>query len=310
MALIGASGDDDGAGAVYVFVRDEDGIWTVSEKWVGDTTGPIRFGRSVALDGNTALIGAPHYVHRGIDSGAAYVFALGADNRWTKPVKLLTSDGVEGDEFGVSVSLDGMNALVGAHNVDDKGLNSGAAYLFAIGDNNVWTQKAKLLAAGGEADDQLGTTVAVNGDTGLVGAPHDDDQGDQSGAAYVFAVDNWVSGASNEPRGNGDAVGTSGLNDLPSPDVWVALGWNHPNPFSPATTIQYTLSMSDHVVLEIFDALGRRVRVLVDRDEVAGTRNVVWDGEDEWGDAVSSGVYLVRLRAGSVRTSRTIVVTR
>ena len=72
---------------------------------------------------------------------------------------------------------------------------------------------------------------------------------------------------------------------------------NYPNPGNPSTTITFTLPRTAHVTLEIYNLLGQRVRTLVDGAIDAGSHTVVWDGRDELGSSLSSGVYLYRLRA-------------
>ncbi len=80
---------------------------------------------------------------------------------------------------------------------------------------------------------------------------------------------------------------------------------NHPNPFNPSTTIEYFLPRMGKVDLRIFNILGEEVRQLVDGEENVGTQRVIWDGRDNFGRAVSSGVYVYRLRCGAdVKTAK------
>jgi hypothetical protein len=74
---------------------------------------------------------------------------------------------------------------------------------------------------------------------------------------------------------------------------------NYPNPFNPQTEIAYTLPEGSNVKLEIYNVLGQKVKVLVDEYQSAGTKKVVWDGKNENGERVSSGIYFYRLDAGS-----------
>jgi hypothetical protein len=84
----------------------------------------------------------------------------------------------------------------------------------------------------------------------------------------------------------------------------VALYANRPNPFASATTIQYSLPQAMSVRLAIYDVTGRSVRKLVDGIQDAGDRRAIWDGRDERGTLVSSGMYLVRLEAGGTSLMR------
>ena len=178
---------DDDEGAAYVFTKPPSG-WadmtqTAKLTAFGAAAGD-EFGISVVVDGDTILVGAHQ---NDSNDGAAYVFTEPftgwADSSET--AKLIASDAATGDEFGISVTIDGDAIAVGAYLDDDNGSQSGSAYVFTKV-SGVWSQKAKLIASDGAADDQFGISVAVNGDTVVVGARQDDDNGNQSGSAYVF----------------------------------------------------------------------------------------------------------------------------
>ncbi len=84
-----------------------------------------------------------------------------------------------------------------------------------------------------------------------------------------------------------------------------ALHRNHPNPFNPTTTIRYDLPEASYVSLVIYDILGRKVRTLFDNREEAGFKNVVWDGKDNFGNGISTGIYIYMLRAWSLESDKT-----
>ncbi|MDL1960780.1 MAG: hypothetical protein LWX01_03635, partial [Deltaproteobacteria bacterium] len=104
--------------------------------------------------------------------------------------KLIASDGADSDHFGYSVSISGDTAIVGAYYDDDNGYDSGSAYIFSRnhGGADNWGQVKKLLAGDRAADDGFGWSVSISGDTAIVGALGDDDNGNGSGSAYVFAA--------------------------------------------------------------------------------------------------------------------------
>ena len=88
-----------------------------------------RFGSSVSISGDYAVVGAHLDDDNGSTSGSAYVFVRSGDN-WTQQSKLIASDGAAGDWFGLSVSISGDSAVVGAYFDNDNGLSSGSAYIF------------------------------------------------------------------------------------------------------------------------------------------------------------------------------------
>ncbi|MCG3125393.1 MAG: hypothetical protein CHACPFDD_00212 [Phycisphaerae bacterium] len=187
--LVGASGDDtpDGgedAGSAYVFMRSGS-VWTeqarlhASNGAMGD-----RFGRSAALDADTAVIGADSFdvAGNGTDGGAAYVFHR-SGGVWLEQAQLLASDADGGDLFGCSVSIDDDTAVVGAY--WDSGA-IGAAYVFER-NGALWAQTSKLVPVNGERWAEFGRAVTIFQDTIAVGAPRHRSGGVQTGVAYVFA---------------------------------------------------------------------------------------------------------------------------
>jgi FG-GAP repeat len=177
-------------GAAYVFVRSGS-TWTQEggELTVPDGAAKDTFGSSVAIDGDTALIGAPsHQVSDNAAQGAAYVFVR-SGNSWTQQGAVLTApDGAANDTFGSSVAVDGDTALVGApsHQVGSNAYQ-GAAYVF-VRSGSTWNQQGGALTAlDGAANDIFGSSVAIDGDTALMGAPsHQVGAKALQGAAYVF----------------------------------------------------------------------------------------------------------------------------
>jgi hypothetical protein len=181
-ALIGAFGDDEFKGSGYVFTRTGT-TWTQQAKLLAsDGVAEDYFGYAVSLDGDTAIINGG--VHDE-DKGAVYVFTR-TGTTWTQQQKLLASDGAEGDEFGISLSIDGDNALISARWDDENNkTDCGSAYVFTR-TGTTWTQQAKLLASDGHANDRFAWPVTLDGDTALIGVYQDDDNGVDSGSAYIF----------------------------------------------------------------------------------------------------------------------------
>ncbi len=173
------------------------------------------FGYSVSASGGGALAGAYNDDDKGNNSGSAYYYKGldGKSGTVNESVKLLASDGAANDVFGVSVSLLGDSALVGARYDDDKGTDSGSAYYYKgldgktglpdgyTGPASVTTatyEDVKLLASDGAADDIFGYSVSLSGDRALVGAHYDADKGSRSGSAYYYKGLDGKSGTVNQ----------------------------------------------------------------------------------------------------------------
>lgn len=188
-AFVGAPGDDGvaaDAGAVYVF-SFVGGAWTQAQKLIAnDGEAGDRFGASLSASGNQVVIGAPRGGLFGFDGGGAYVFRRAASG-WIQVVKVFPTDSAVGDDFGADVSLDGSMCVVGAPG-HGAGLHAGKAYVFT-NPAPVWTLDAELVASDAIALERFGSSVAIRGDTVLVGADHDGPLGNQQGAAYVFGFD-------------------------------------------------------------------------------------------------------------------------
>ena len=193
-AIVGALGDDDNgsaSGSAYVFRRTGANTWDSGTKILAaDGAENDYFGYSVAISGYYAIVGARFDDDNGSQSGSAYVFRRTGTNTWDSGTKILASDGAENDYFGISVAISGDYAIVGAYLDDDNGSGSGSAYVFRrTGTNtNTWDSGTKVLASDGAADDWFGYSVAISGDYAIVGAYRDDDNGSESGSAYIRYV--------------------------------------------------------------------------------------------------------------------------
>jgi len=184
-ALIGATGKSESVGAVYVFALTG-GTWrqqqmlNASDGAVGD-----KFGCSVSLSGNMALVGA---AGKNSAAGAAYVFAE-SGSAWAERQELIAPDSAPGDWFGGSVSLSGTTALIGAWT---KSLASqaqqGAAYVFVEKDG-AWSRQQELTASDSAAGNSFGASVSLTGNAAAIGASG---KAVDQGAVYIFAPSGGV----------------------------------------------------------------------------------------------------------------------
>ena len=201
--VVGGSSDKIGnnlhQGSAYVFVKPPGGwagILTESAKLTAaDGTANDNFGYSVAISGDTVVVGAPYKTTNGnLLQGSAYVFVKppgGWSGFLTETAKLTASDGTANDNFGYSVAISGDTVVVGALSDDiGQNMNQGSAYVFVKpggGWAGILTENAKLTASDGADRDYFGYSVAINGDTVVVGAPWDDIGANTGqGSAYVF----------------------------------------------------------------------------------------------------------------------------
>jgi len=181
--VVGHLGDFDGvssAGTASVFVRNGTS-WRLQQKLIPNNPSGGFFGYSVALDGETALVGDSTY-----GAGSAYVFTRSGSS-WTEQQKLTASDTTAGVNFGYALALDGETLVVSDPFDDAVGYRSGSAYVF-VKNGASWSHQQRLIPAdpvpqGDLFGKQFGGTVALSGDTIVAGAVYDSLG---KGAAYVF----------------------------------------------------------------------------------------------------------------------------
>ena len=189
--LVGAVYDDVGAngtqGSAYVFVGSGASWTQQAQLTASDGAAGDHFGGSVALVGDTAVVGAPtDDIDANENQGSAYVFAR-SGTAWSEQARLTAPDGLGGDFFGIAVALAGGTALIGAFD-DDVGPNNsqGSAYVLT-GSGTAWSLQQQLASSDGGAGDYFGISVALSGDTALVGAYGADVGANvDQGAAYVL----------------------------------------------------------------------------------------------------------------------------
>ena len=177
-AVIAAWFADGWVGAVYVFTRGPAGLWTEQQKLIpGDFQETEGFGRTVAISADTLMVGA-----QGNTLGApssVYIFTVDANGSWREQQKISGKGNI--------VSLDRDVAIIGQEGNSDAGERAGAANVFTRGLDGVWIEQQRLTASDATAGDRFGRSVALYGNTAVIGAPGDDDMADQSGAAYLFS---------------------------------------------------------------------------------------------------------------------------
>ena len=175
-------------------------IQEIKKLLASDGEADDRFGRSVSISDDHAIVGAYGEDSNGHNAGVAYLFYkdFGGIGNWGIAKKLTANDAEAGDVFGRSVSISGDYAIVGATGHDSLFNNSGAAYIFKknLGSLNNWEQLTILIANDAEANDAFGSSLSISGDYVIVGAPAEDTDRRNAGAAYIFkknkgGLNNW-----------------------------------------------------------------------------------------------------------------------
>jgi len=334
VAIVGAWKHNYGgadAGAAYLF--DVATGKQLRKLTPDDTAEGDRFGVSVGVDENTAVVGAHWNDDAGLNSGSAYLFDVATGVHLHK---LTASDGAMAEYFGYSVGVSRGTAIVGAYWDGSAGNRAGAAYLFDVETGN---ELFELNADDAAPGDIFGYSVGIYENTAIVGARFDDDAGSGSGSAYLFDVvtgeqtnkltaddaaefdyfgyavaisgDKCISGA----PADDDAGAAYTFKSLTDPPTSATVGYAprfvpQPNPFRSKTTIRFDLPESGFTRLAVYDVRGRLVRTLVEGPRPAGSGAIVWDGYAATGALAPAGVYFVKLesRGSALRTQKIVLV--
>ena len=182
-AFVGAPGFETatgiGGGKVYIFMRDESGNWQEEGQLVAsdDATGDERFGYSMELSGDYAVIGAWYDDNGGSNQGSAYIFRKDNSGNWVEDAILTASDAEDSVRFGRAVAISGTYAVIGTS-------FAGAAYVFERDTSGTWSEVEIITPS--DSTGYFGQSVAVYKGYALIGADGDNDNGSNSGAAYVF----------------------------------------------------------------------------------------------------------------------------
>lgn len=178
------AGRNNGSGSVDVYDRIG-GVWTHAMKLLPSDGAPgDSFGYSVAIDGDDVVIGSVYDDDKGQSSGSVYVYERVA-GVFSQGTKFTAGDGATNDNFGYSVSLAGGVIAVGTPKHVHGGKNSGAAYIWEkVGVH--WTPVGEIRGTDAAGGDWFGCSIDTDGTRVVVGAMWDDDNGPNSGSAYVF----------------------------------------------------------------------------------------------------------------------------
>lgn len=221
------------------------------------------FADCMDISDDLIAIGAPNRSVVFDHSGAAYVFDISSG---TQLNFLVPNDAHDRDNFGITISIDNGIVAIGSHQDDVNGFNSGSAYFY---DAMTGLEIDKVTASDGEVSDLFGCSIAVDGNIAVIGAKNDDDNGSNSGSAYIYS--STILGT---PEADEDLISL------------------YPNPGSERVTITLSPSIGHSVNILIYNSLGQIIKTITETN-FNNDKSIVLDVSD-----FNSGVYFVAIRSG------------
>ena len=335
--IVGAPKNDivgTNAGAAYVFVKQGD-QWVQQAKLIAaDAAIGDQFGIAVATEKDTAIIGAwlddiaEPEIGAALDAGSAYAFVRQKGN-WSQQTKFIADEpGVEA-HFGLSVALNDLAVVVGAPDhslIEDKDEppipSTGSVYSFArVGE--FWSPAILATISEGEKPyDRFGGTLGISGEKIIIGIHGDDDAGNDAGAVFIFDYVDFGLEVEPEPFSvqpdsglkisSHAKVKTGEFGGQPRQTELLS---NYPNPFNPETWIPFQLAQPASVVLRLYDFEGKIIRTIDLGYKKTGfytatNRAIYWDGKNQLGESVSSGVYFYRLTTSDYDAMKKMVILK
>ncbi len=213
---IGAPEEANGSGAVYVYARNDQG-WTLQQRLsLSDRSSGDRFGQSLALRGNTLIIGAmQRAVDNRFNAGKVYIYARNSSGQWQQTHALTAPSPQAGHRFGYQVALDGQRLAVASLLGPDNGRDSGQVFLFHQNGNNGWGYEATVGEAGIGSSDKYAANIDLDGDLLAIGAFNQpdcstsDDPDAGSVRLYRHEAGTWKLMQTLQGEGPGDRFGFS-----------------------------------------------------------------------------------------------------
>lgn len=176
-----------GSGKILIYQQAGRKNWTLFQELVPqDAQKGMRFGSSLSLNGDQAVIGSYWDSESEFHAGSAYIFEKDENGVWAEQQKIMPAGLAANDFFGHSVSMDQDQLIVGAYGDDEKGIAAGSVYLFEKNSAGNWNKKQKFMASDAAADSRFGKSVAIAENKFIVGASSHSLNGIKSGKAYFF----------------------------------------------------------------------------------------------------------------------------
>ncbi|MEO6760298.1 MAG: HYR domain-containing protein, partial [Saprospiraceae bacterium] len=300
-AAVGSPSDDytgkADAGSVYILSKGPGNTWSeIIHRHASDYLSFDYYGTSVSISGSYVLVGSPQDDVSGkANAGSAYLLYQdegGLDN-WGESDHLIASDFTAADQFGISVSLDGDHAAIGAQYDDMHGFHSGSTYLFD--GSGGWIQTGKVDDATGAIDDNFGRAVGISGNTVIVGS-WKDDNGNVMDQGSVTVFDNCSNTFQAPSDDRSEAITTA--------PTQVGKVLCAPNPSTDIINIDVTLAQEEAMRITVWDATGRLVETVFDGKSAPQSR-YQWDGGRS-----GRGMYFIRVQSATVNKVVSVTILR
>ena len=267
--FVGAINDDDNgeeSGSIYIY--ENNGInWEFHSKIIAShNTSNDRFGHSISVCDDFLIVGTLCF-----DQGEAFIFT-NENSNWIEESILTASDGFDYDHFGRSVSISEDYAVVGACDCPDVGVSASAYFFKKEGEDWIEQNKITIENWGG-----FGYSVSNSNENAIIGANLDYGVSNATGAAYFISNDETSIGQEFIPNLKYNMIN------------------NYPNPFNPTTTIKFSIQNNSKVDLSIYNTKGQKIKTLIHNDFSKGDHSIIWQGDDNFGNYVSSGIYYYQL---------------
>lgn len=346
-AAVGAFKDDVlnfDDGSAYLYKRDESG-WTQEIKLTAlDADSGDHFGAALDLQQNYLVIGAPGVNGLGQNFGAVYSF-LRTEEGWSQRAKKMPYDAAAGDFFGAAIGLSTELSIIGApHKKVEEKTSQGVAYIYDnIADLALPVELASFSATlVGNGVRLTWLTQSEKDNLGFILERKEDCMAWEVIASYQTHDELRGQGFSTMPtyyKFFDDSVQTNRIYHYRLADVnmngtityhapivitisaSVTLAASSspgefelhpafPNPFNPTTLLHYNVPYNTHLHMAVFDMTGRHVRTLLSQRQVAGHYSVTWDGTNETGELLGSGVYFIRCQIETLMRTQKVLLLR
>jgi hypothetical protein len=332
----------DGSGAAYLF---DASTGNQLDKLLPPTGNNYQtFGVSIAMDDGLVVIGARTFfdLNEGFIFAKAHLFDVSTGDQLNEfQPDILDLNGDQGGRFADAIDIDNGLVAVGAPNRSVVFDHSGAAYVFDV---STGSQLTYIVPDDAYDRDNFGISISIDNGNVAVGAHQDDDNGSNSGSAYLYdaltgneihkllasnGAEFDLLGASVAINEDVTVVGAKGYTESHTGSVYVysgttngiedmdsnlsenfALNQNYPNPFNPVTSLSYDLPEDSFVSITIYDMLGNVVNNLINTNQSSGYKSVKWNATNNQGQPVSSGVYLYSIEAGDFRKTKKMILLK